>query len=118
MAAKANEARHFSRWPMNYGVNNESLDPGQVFTLAGMPNDEKLVRLGYCAPLEKGAQTFECAECGSEFVDVSDRDRHGRKRHRERGVNPDQEDRESEREEQRLMASAPLYLDQSIAARA
>lgn len=135
MAAKATTAqRMWARWPMDYGFDNLTLDQGQVFELQNTPNDEKLIRLGYCAPLEKSAETYRCAECGGEFTGVTERTQHGRKRHKQRAVvierpyQPGDEmhaqpvgmggDVDFEDEERRLIETTPLYLDQSAAARA
>lgn len=135
MAATEKASRMWARWPMDYGARPEvTLDPGQVFVLQGMPNDEKLVRLGYCAPLDKTATIYACAECGAEFVGVSERTQHGRRRHRDapsadaRSYRPGDEDTavpvyggndaDLEAEERRLIETAPLYTDNAAAARA
>lgn len=117
--ASAKEQRYVARWPMDYGVKaTVSLDAGQVFTLEGARNDEKLLRLGYCRPMERGETTYACGECGAEFIGVAERTAHGQKRHRGYELTPAQEDEEAEREERRLLATSPLYVGNAAAAQA
>jgi len=56
-----------------------SLIQGQAFSLVpDARNNEKLERLGFVAPLEKGLKLFACRVCGAEFVTERARERHGR----------------------------------------
>lgn len=105
----------WARRPFQYGNGEEAeLDRGQVFDLVGERLDEKLVRLGYCAPLEKGSETFECGACGKKFVDEGARRGHGDRRHSQRADRLVTE-AQIEREEARLNAEAPLYLEKTAA---
>lgn len=132
--SKAHDApRYVARVPFDYGAT--ALDRGQITTLAGAANDEKLTRLGYLALLDTQATTYQCAQCGAEFVGVHERTAHGDKRHRERRRRmadlrtiadsggggavtyaiDDEEDREAEREDRMLDQIAPLYLEKTRA---
>lgn len=95
-----------------------SVDRGMLVQLANARNDEALIRLGYVTLLETGAETYRCAECGAEFVGISERTHHGDLRHRERDLSPDEEDARDERMEKLQEQIAPLYLDKSKAAQA
>jgi hypothetical protein len=103
-----------ARQPFDYG--RLALDRGQVFTLAGAPNDEKLVRLGFVTQLESRATTYECGKCGGVFAGIAERTAHGKKRHPDRLLTPEEEDEREEREERMLDQVAPLYLDKTKAA--
>lgn len=80
-----------ARWPITYGPpagepgNTLHLSPGQVFKLAGYPNDEKLVRLGYLAKVTKASmpsgKPFPCRKCGAFFTTERGRDKHGYEKH-------------------------------------
>jgi hypothetical protein len=79
-----------ARWPITYGPpagergETLNLSRGQVFTLQGYPNDEKLVRLGYIEKAPKRLErTYQCRECKSEFISERLRDKHGYERHEE-----------------------------------
>lgn len=114
MARGATEALPYvARWPIGYG--EQSLDRGQVFQLGGQVNDEKLIRLGYVLPLERGAERYQCAECGAEFVGIAERTAHGRDRHSGRILSPEEEDRAIDRRERMLQEIAPLNLDKTAA---
>jgi hypothetical protein len=106
--------RMVARQPFDYG--RLALDRGQVFTLAGAPNDEKLTRLGYVIPLERDATTYECGKCGGVFNGIAERTAHGKKRHPDRVLTPEEEDERDEREERMLDQAAPLYMDKTKAA--
>lgn len=106
----------WARRPLGYG--GVEYDRGQVLELGGLINDEKLVRLGYVAPLEERAKTYPCRECGKEFVEMPMRDAHGDKRHIAGPLDPLEEDERAEREERMLSQAAPLYLDKTTASRA
>jgi hypothetical protein len=71
--------RHFARIEMGYdGVN---LDPGQLFTLTGLPNDEKLLSIRHVAPAPFEAVALKCEHCAALFMNQMSRDRHTRARH-------------------------------------
>jgi len=56
---------------------------GSIFSLCGMRNDEKLVRLGYvrkCTELDL-ERKVQCGVCGAWFIGVQERDLHGKKMH-------------------------------------
>jgi len=105
--------RYWARRPLEY--NSAQLSRGQVLTLAGARNDEKLVRLGYVAELEHDATTYECAVCGASFVGISERTAHGNALHHDRVLDPQEEDARVDREERMLDQVAPLYLDKTKA---
>lgn len=104
--------RVVARRPFGYG--GAELDWGQVTELRGLENDEKLTRLGYFESFT-GRETYTCAECGSEFVGVAHREKHGSLRHRPQPLDPAEQDRLEEREEKRLEATSPLYLEKTTA---
>ena len=107
---------HAARRPFDY-TDGVSLDQGQVFTPRGLPNDEPLIRLGYCAPIDAKTKTFDCRLCGGKFVDEPSLNYHGRSRHPKNERNPVQEDAHIDAEEKRLAETAPLYLDKTKASR-
>jgi len=96
-----------------FGYAGVELDRGQVFELVGARNDEKLIRLGYIAPVERKAETYRCAECGAEFIGLAERTHHGDKRHSGKALTPEEEDRMVEREERLMEELAPLNLDKA-----
>jgi len=114
---------YFARRSMTYGRNGEEqrLDRGQILTLSGLINDEKLVRLGYVALVSKGVAIVECGKCGAKFATDEGLASHGRERHRSAQsdviINQDgrpvgfKSDQKGERED----AIAPLYLDKTKA---
>jgi hypothetical protein len=110
------DQRYWARRP--FGYSGRQLDRGQVLTLTGAVNDEKLVRLGYVARVERNDTTYQCAECGAEFIGISERSSHGNTRHRERELDPHEEDALVERQERMLEQVAPLYLDKTTASAA
>lgn len=57
------------------------VDRGQIVELQGAINDEKLIRLGFVAELEKGMDLVQCGRCGKEFVGNGERTAHGELRH-------------------------------------
>lgn len=69
---------------MRYGTMGQEmdLDVGQVFTLQGCVNDDKLIRLELVQRVTKRATVARCGGCQQEFIDDSLRDEHARKRHR------------------------------------
>jgi hypothetical protein len=106
-------------------------DQGQLLTLMGGARDEQLIRLGYVAVAEKEAVHLraQCGVCGADFLNETMRDRHGRRRHRDRyGDELDVtegmashmgaaaiRDTTGDAEERRLLAEAPLYLEKTKA---
>jgi len=103
--------KYWARRPFTYA--GQELDRGQITELVGARNDEKLVRLGYFAPVERKAKTFQCAICGAEFIGPAERTHHGDKRHSGKVLTPEEEDRQAEREERLMEELAPLYLDKA-----
>lgn len=63
------------------GYAGKQLDRGQIFTLEGARNDEKLERLGYIRKLRKEDPVSGCGPCGATFVGDGERDAHARFRH-------------------------------------
>ena len=113
-AVPSDAPRFVARQPFDYG--RLALDQGQIIHMAGAPNDEKLIRLGYVIELESRTTSYECAKCGASFTSIEARSGHGRKRHPDRDLTPDEEDERDEREERMLEQVAPLYLDKTKAA--
>jgi len=106
--------RYVTRIPFDY--NTKPLDRGQVMVLEGARNDEKLTRLGYLAPLDRGVELYQCAVCGAEFVGIRERTGHGDRRHAPpRLRTPDEEDAAAESEDRMLDQIAPLYLNKTAA---
>lgn len=103
----------FARRPFDYA--GKSLDRGQVFELTGQINDEKLLRLGYCAQMEAKTDLYKCDHCGAEFVDIGARGGHVKDRHRASYLTPEEEDEQIDRREKMLNETAPLYLDKTLA---
>jgi len=101
--------RYWARRPFTYA--GQELDRGQIVELVGARNDEKLVRLGYFAPVERKGETSRCAECGAEFIGLTERDYHGDKRHSGKVLTPEEEDRRLEREEKLMEQLAPLNVE-------
>ena len=64
-----------------FGYGSEELDARQVTELKGLPNDEKLMRLGYFMPVPEGAKLFKCGVCGAKFMDEQARTIHGNNKH-------------------------------------
>ena len=103
-----------ARRPFDY-TDGVSLDQGQVFKLTEQPNDEVLIRLGFCAEVDAKAKTFQCRLCGGKFTGEPSLNLHGRKRHPKRERDPVQEDAFMDKEDKRLAATAPLYMDKTKA---
>lgn len=103
-------SRYYARRPVP-GYGGEELDQGQVLTLGGFVNDEKLVRLGYLQPFN-GGDTARCRLCGKEFVDQRSRQQHGDFRHVDRALTPEQQDA---REEKRQSDAPAPFLDRTSA---
>jgi hypothetical protein len=129
----------FARRP--FGYHGQQFDREQVFELVGLANDEKLVRLGYCAALPAGASTFPCKHCGAAFLTIVGLNGHGDRQHVQKARpvmgarRPDETEvdfgaREAEflasvqdaeieheqREESELDNAAPLHWDRTQAA--
>lgn len=102
------------RVPFDYA--GQGYDRGQLIQLGGYPNDDRLIRLGYVAALEKGAEIYDCAVCGGRFIGLRERTQHGDKRHAPpRVMTPAEEDAAAESEERMLDTVAPLYLEKTAA---
>lgn len=95
------------------------VDRGQVVTLEDCPNDEKLIRLGYfeASPLKKSATTFECGECGKQFIDQASRAAHGNLRHPDYELSIEEAHAQWEAEQARQTRVAPLHLENTTASR-
>lgn len=110
-------------WVRRAGVYmGKDCDFGQIVTLElPSPKAEQLTRLGYlvATDIKRGKDRILCGVCGVEFLSEADRDAHGRRRHSNRfgGDNPLLEDEHEEREEAAMAQRAPLYLENTIAAR-
>jgi hypothetical protein len=113
-----NDAPRYYARRGGFSYAGQPVDRGLVLQLAGALNDEKLVRLGYFAPLDAKAESYRCAVCGAEFIGIGERTGHGDARHRPRDLTPDEEDRLEERREKIEQELAPLYLDKTKAAQA
>jgi hypothetical protein len=107
--------RHYARRP--FGYSGTQLDRGQIFNYAGLPNDDKLQRLGYSEPLPKGADEYECRYCPAKFIGMAERDSHGRERHASHSLTPHEQDQREEQKERMLNEVAPLHLDKTKASR-
>jgi hypothetical protein len=111
---------YYARRSMRYGPGQgEALDRGQTLELAGMINDEKLIRLGYVAQLNKGVALVQCGKCGAKFVTDESQNAHGRMRHSEarRALTPEEEDKAAERRLRQEDELSPLNLDKTTASR-
>jgi len=115
--AKNDKPLHWATRPFDYG--SLSLDRGQIFDMTGARNDEKLLRLGYVEVYDGGRDALaQCSECGALFVGHNMRIGHHEKRHAQRHLTPDEQDRLAEREERMLEKVAPIKFDQTEASRA
>lgn len=108
---------YFARRPFGYGRVGH-LDRGQVTELLGLPNDEKLTRLGYLMQCDPKVVPAECGECGAKFVGDAERAAHGSDRHRDVDLDPLTEDEKAERRERHLEQVAPLFIENSAASKA
>ena len=123
---------HVARWD-NFGYNGQPVDRGQIIDLVGLPNDEKLIRLGYIVETkEKSPTVLECGECGALFLEDAARNSHGRRRHPHRERLPSMApisvhpvtgepsgfvDTDGDREENQRERDTPLYLENTEASR-
>lgn len=100
----------WARRPIKY--LGQELSRGEVFNLGGAINDEKLLRLGYVAPVD-GEELYEYQGTGRMFIDMQTRQAHGDYERRLAGVQtPADEDRLEREMERRLEEAAPLYIGQ------
>jgi len=108
---------YFARRSMTYGRNGaeQILDRGQILTLSGLINDEKLVRLGYVALVSKGVAIVECGKCGAKFATDEGLSSHGRERHRNLKLTPKEEDERTDKRHKLEDAIAPLDLTKTKA---
>lgn len=130
---------YFARRPFGYG--GQDLDREQILKLKGLINDEQIDRIGYIAEVPHGVTFVTCRSCGVQFLSMSARDAHARKRHEPPPPPPEMEPRQDEeteteyedrkraflaqvqadedarieREEAEQNARAPLYLDRTEA---
>ena len=104
----------------SFGYAGKTLDRGQVIELAGVQNDEKLVRLGYFEEwIGKPSDEVECPEGGERFIDRRTFEAHYEKRHlRSQGDDPFAEDEQEEREERVLAEVAPLKVENAAGRKA
>lgn len=107
------EEKHWARRPFQYGQDN--LERGQIFSLSGQRNDEKLLRLGYVSKVDTKTEEYQCGVCGKTFIDLGSRDGHGKTGHRRRPLSPEEEDAELDRQERFLEQVAPLNLEKTLA---
>jgi hypothetical protein len=131
MPTKPQQHVYVRRAGYGYGAEGE-VDQGQVLTLVGAPNDERLVRLGYLERLPEGAHPVQCGVCARWFLDDRYRTRHGDRRHGRRagealevgeagGHDPTGRavgalvDTTGDREEREMERDAPLYLEKTAA---
>lgn len=108
---------YFARRPFGYGRLG-TLDRGEVFELSGLPNDEKLVRLGFAVEYTDKGGTSDCGDCGKRFIGDAERAAHGSDRHRERDLSPEEEESRIERRDRMLETSAPIFWENTKATQA
>ena len=68
-----------ARRPFGYG--GQDLEEGQLFDLAGLRNDEKLIRLRFCEKVGRKDETFPCSGCGKFFAEEGSLRRHQARAH-------------------------------------
>lgn len=104
----------------SFGYAGKTLDRGQIIELAGVQNDEKLVRLGYFEEWNgKPSDEVECPEGGEHFIDRRTFEAHYEKRHVvRRESDPYIEDEQEEREERMLAEVAPLKVENAAGRKA
>jgi hypothetical protein len=115
-AVTATADRYYARRPFLYA--GTELERGQVFSLAGAANDEKLIRIRYIDKVEDHHEIYECGECRRVFVHMGYRDLHGKEAHRKRPrtfATPMEEDSFHDRQEAALAREAPLALEKTLA---
>ena len=107
------EQLYFARRCFTYGIPGQDLDFGQVITLSGVRNDEKLLEYGHLVKFDtKGGRVapVECNKCGSKFADPGVLMRHGSKRHPISARTQQQEDEMLENEDRFIAQIAPLNM--------
>ena len=62
--------RYISKRSFDYD-SGIKFEHGQIVELRGLPNDEKLLRLGYVLPYSKDGTEQECIQCGKSFGSTS-----------------------------------------------
>lgn len=87
--------------PMGYG-RHRMLDRGQVFELEGMPNDDRLLKLGHIVEVDKNTETYECPECGASFVGMGYRTSHAMRAHPSRELSEEDIEQLEDREQKML----------------
>lgn len=112
-----------ARRSMEYGHGKgDFVSRGQVITMLGLVNDEKLVRLGYVSKASPGIAIVECGICSAKFTTDEALSTHGRDRHpnARAGSEEEREMRDLERSEARQKREdeiAPLDLTKTTASR-
>lgn len=135
-----NTEEFWARKPFKY--NGIPRSRGAIFSLTGMRNDEKLVRLGYVRKMSTHEieMKVQCGICGQWFIGRPERARHGNQEHseKEKIIQPTagsktevpaearlddslrggaEDTSREDAEEARLNATAPLYLENTMASR-
>ena len=114
----AKSVEYFATRTFFYGPGNGTLhDRGQIVDLCGMKNDEKLIRLRYVTETNPRASIVQCGHCGSRFVTDEALNTHGRERHSDRPLTPEQEDERAEKRAARDNTLMPLAMDKTAASR-
>jgi hypothetical protein len=97
VASKSDVQRYFVNHPVPFIYNGVEVMRGQILTLAPSPNDHILLAKRYFLPLDAGAVTTECGECGKEFRGHGDLLQHGKRIHPPDAWTPEDEDRFQDR---------------------
>lgn len=109
--------RVFVKLPMGYGRYG-NLSRGQVFTLEGAPNDDRLLRLGHVVRIGAKDEVYACGDCGAEFAAPGYRDAHGRIAHPYQELTEEDleriEDREQALLDRELQSGSLLNLPTSL----
>jgi hypothetical protein len=109
-------------------------DQGEIFVLLAGPKNSKLIDQGHIEQLQPGSDHLyaQCGACERWFISEYRRDEHGKRRHGARFADEDLEvaegmlahhgaaavrDTTGDAEERRLLAEAPLHLENTSAAR-
>jgi hypothetical protein len=102
----------------SFGYDGSNIDRGQLFEFKGLPNDEKLVRLGYAAKIAGVPRdTIECGFCFQKFMGFGERDAHVKLRHPKFERSLEEEEALVDRLEQTESKLAPLFMDKTQASR-
>lgn len=92
------EQQYYAKRLMDYA--GKSLYPGQVMTLGGHLNDEKLVRLGLLTKYDGSERDLVlCGQCGAQFINHNYRIGHFKLNHSE--LTDEEEDRAIDQLEKR-----------------